>query len=107
MLNDGALENMRTRTSSPSQHLQLPKLQESDQPHVLSDNIANVRSCTLSWLAVSVPVLSVHRTSTPAKLSMAVNFCTIASLRARKAAPTAIVVVVTQGKPTGTPMIYM
>ena len=36
---------------------------------------------------------------------MAVNFCTMAFLRARNAAPTAIVVVVTQGKPTGTPMI--
>jgi len=30
----------------------------------------------------------------------------MACLRARNAAPTAIVVVVTQGKPTGTPMIY-
>jgi len=38
---------------------------------------------------------------------MAVNFCTIAFLRARNAAPTAIVVVVTHGKPTGTPMICM
>jgi hypothetical protein len=41
--------------------------------------------------------------STPASDSMAVSFCTIAFCLARKAAPTAIVVVVTTGRPTGTP----
>jgi len=65
-----------------------------------------LRSWTVNWFAVRVPVLSVQRMSTPANDSMAVNFCTMACLRARKAAPTAKVVVVTHGRPTGTPIIY-
>lgn len=64
-----------------------------------------------SWMEGSgevVPTyLSLHRISTPARDSMADNFCTIARFFARNAAPTAIVVVMTAGRPTGTPMMVI
>ncbi len=58
-------------------------------------------SPTVSWLQVSVPVLSAHSTSMPAISSMATSRETMAFIRARRSAPMAMVTDSTAGRATG------